>query len=54
MAFTAAWQTPLFQPVRMRPNIRLHDVKTASHSFADAASRHWLYDHVADVLQTPD
>jgi exosortase A-associated hydrolase 1 len=53
MAFTAAWKSPLFQLVRKRPNIRLHDVETASHSFADATSRRWLYDRIADVLKSP-
>jgi exosortase A-associated hydrolase 1 len=53
MAFTAAWQQALFQPLRDKPNIRLHSVETASHSFADPASRRWLYERVAGVLKSP-
>jgi exosortase A-associated hydrolase 1 len=54
MAFLAAWHSPLFGRVRDRANIRLQDVKTASHSFADAASRRWLYERIEDVLKLPD
>lgn len=54
MAFLAAWHSPVFLYVRSRANIRLQDVKTASHSFADPVSRRWLYDRIEDVLKLPE
>jgi exosortase A-associated hydrolase 1 len=54
LEFLTAWRDAMFEAVRKRSNIRLMEVSTASHSFADPASRRWLYDRVEDVLKSPD
>ena len=51
MAFMAAWKSPLFAEARNKVAIASFD--TASHSFADAASRQWLYDQIEERLTRP-
>lgn len=50
LAFMAAWNSAAFGPARNAPHICITKTRTASHSFADAESRAWLYQHVADIL----
>lgn len=54
MAFMAAWNSSAFEHVRRRPNIQLATYSTASHSFADAASRAWLYAQIFAFIKQPD
>ncbi|MES2781999.1 MAG: hydrolase 1, exosortase A system-associated [Pseudomonadota bacterium] len=51
MAFLAAWKSAGFKAARTKPNIVLETHNTASHSFADAPSRAWLYAQVERVLK---
>jgi alpha-beta hydrolase superfamily lysophospholipase len=53
MAFMAAWKSAAFGHVRRRPNIQLATCSTASHSFADAASRAWLYAQILKFIKQP-
>jgi exosortase A-associated hydrolase 1 len=43
MAFMAAWKDQCFATVRARSNVTVASCPTASHSFADAPSRSWLF-----------
>lgn len=54
MAFMAAWNSPACASVRRQPNIQLASYPTASHSFADAASRAWLYAQVEAFIRRLD
>jgi exosortase A-associated hydrolase 1 len=51
MAFLAAWKDKDFDAVRARDTITLTSFSTASHSFADAAAKHWLLDHIGYILR---
>jgi exosortase A-associated hydrolase 1 len=53
MAFMTAWKSAAFGHVRRRPNIRLGTYPTASHSFADTASRAWLYAQILKFIKQP-
>jgi exosortase A-associated hydrolase 1 len=53
MAFIGAWQSEVFADVRARPNVRLAQFDTASHGFADVASRHWLFEQIESQCQAP-
>ena len=46
MAFMTAWKSPLFAQVRNKATIASFD--TASHSFADAGSKAWLYERISE------
>lgn len=46
LAFYGAWNSPTFAVVRAKANITLSTVDSASHSFADAASRGWLIEQI--------
>lgn len=48
LAFISAWNGDFF--VRVRSRIRLLGCDTASHSFADAAAKEWLYRQVTEAL----
>jgi len=50
LAFMGAWKGDAFADARNGGNIVLASFGTASHSFADALSKEWLYEQVADVL----
>lgn len=43
LAFTASWKTSLFDAVRNAEKVTLESCDTASHSFADASAKDWLY-----------
>lgn len=47
LAFLGAWKSGLFDAVRQSPDIQPHSFDTASHSFADAPARTWLYGQIA-------
>ena len=53
LAFFGAYKTPLFDAVRSRADVTLSRCDTASHSFADATAKAWLYDHIASALSGP-
>lgn len=48
IAFADAYKTPAFDAVR--PHIRLERLDTASHSFASAADKNWLFERVSAAL----
>ena len=50
LAFMASWKTGLFDAVRNADNCSLELFDTASHSFADAQSKDWLYRQIACKL----
>ena len=50
LAFIEAYKTPLFDAVRTRTDVALAKCDTASHSFADATAKAWLYDHIGRAL----
>ena len=50
LAFIRAYKSPLFDAVRSRTDVTLSKCDSASHSFADAAAKTWLYDHIARAL----
>jgi exosortase A-associated hydrolase 1 len=50
LAFMGAWQSEHFVAARNAGNVRLASFGTASHSFADVASKEWLYAQVSDAL----
>lgn len=54
MAFMAAWNSPAFEHARRPHNIQLATYSTASHSFADADSRAWLYAQILAFIKQPD
>jgi exosortase A-associated hydrolase 1 len=51
MAFKATWKDTGFDAVRTRDTITLTSFATASHSFADAAAKHWLLDRIGYILR---
>ena len=50
LAFIGAYKTALFETVRSRANVTLSKCDSASHSFADAIAKAWLYDRIASAL----
>jgi exosortase A-associated hydrolase 1 len=50
MAFIGAWESAIFANVRKLPNLRLSKVDSASHSFANDASKAWLFAQISDAL----
>ncbi len=42
LAFRGHWEGAAFAAVRQRPGVLLEEIDSASHSFADTASREWL------------
>jgi hypothetical protein len=54
LAFIAAWKSNLFDDARKAAHIRLSSTDTASHSFADATSKAWLYRQIEDCLKQQD
>jgi exosortase A-associated hydrolase 1 len=50
LAFMGAWKSDLFEAVRGNGHVRMNSCDTASHSFADAAAKDWLYAQVAEAL----
>lgn len=50
LAFASAWRGSAFDAVRQRTDISLHTLDSASHSFADVASKAWLREQIEDAL----
>jgi exosortase A-associated hydrolase 1 len=50
LAFMGVYKNRLFDPVRDKANIRISTVHSASHSFADEASREWLIAEIQKAL----
>lgn len=50
LAFTGSWKNGLFDAVRNSGRVHLASFDTASHSFADASAKAWLYAQIAKVL----
>ncbi len=51
LAFMADWKSPVFAPVRQRSNVALASIDSASHSFAEANAKAWLFDRLGFVLR---
>lgn len=51
LAFHGVWNSPTYAVVRAKANIKLSIVDSASHSFADTASRKWLVEQIEAVLE---
>ena len=51
MAFMGAWHSAEFADARALAHIQMDQFDTASHGFADDASRRWLYDNIHKTLQ---
>jgi exosortase A-associated hydrolase 1 len=54
LAFMASWKSALFDAARQAGHIQVNSFDTASHSFADAAAKLWLYARITEVLAEPD
>lgn len=50
-AFLAAWNSKAFEAVRALPNISTETLNSASHSFADDSSKHWLENQLLEALE---
>ena len=50
MAFMGAWNTEAFAGPRSRTNIKMEQFDTASHGFADAESRLWLFSQIGKTF----
>lgn len=48
--FMAGWKSSDFADIREKPNIALRTVDTASHGFADDASKQWLKERLFEAL----
>lgn len=51
LAFLGTYKDAIFDPVRARPNVSLSRFNSASHSFADAAAKAWLYERIDRTLK---
>lgn len=49
LGFMGVWKDALFTPVRANGNVQLSAFDTASHSFADDASKYWLQQNIAHI-----
>ncbi len=52
LAFMGAYKDALFDPVRARADVTLSRCGSASHSFADAAAKEWLYEQIGQILKS--
>jgi exosortase A-associated hydrolase 1 len=50
LAFMGYWKSGLFDAARETGHVQLASFDTASHSFADAAAKEWLYTQIAKAL----
>ena len=50
-AFIAAWESNDYRSVRDRDQLDMRSIDSASHSFADAASKAWLEDQLVEMLE---
>lgn len=51
IAFAGAWKSPAFDAARAR--VRITERDTASHSFASAEDKQWLFEQVREALYPP-
>ncbi len=51
-AFLAAWNSRDFERPRSNSAIRIETIDSASHSFADVASRDWLAEQILEALRS--
>jgi hypothetical protein len=51
LAFMAAWRDAAFKDARSNRNVTLTSTDSASHSFADAAAKAWLYSQIEAELK---
>jgi exosortase A-associated hydrolase 1 len=51
LAFLGAFKDAVFDSVRARPDVTLSRCDSASHSFADAAAKAWLYEQIERALK---
>ncbi len=51
LAFMGAFKDTLFDAVRARSDVTPVNCNTASHSFADATAKAWLYDQIEQALK---
>jgi exosortase A-associated hydrolase 1 len=51
LAFMGAWADDRFQPVRAKAAIKLEQIDSASHSFADIAANKWLLEQLLTALR---
>ncbi|GAB5488656.1 MAG: hypothetical protein Pars2KO_22260 [Parasphingorhabdus sp.] len=52
LAFMSAWKSNDYKELQNRSNIRLLELDSASHSFADTHSKKWLNDQISDFLRS--
>lgn len=50
MAFMEAYKSKDFTQVRDNPNVNISSTNSASHSFADKASKSWFYEKLSSLL----
>ena len=50
LAFNAAWKNKAFDHAHQRPDLRLVQLDSASHSFANAKDKAWLFEQIMSVL----
>lgn len=50
LAFMGSWKSNLFDMARNAAHVRLASIDTASHSFADASAKAWLYGQITKML----
>lgn len=50
LAFMGTYKDALFEPVRARLDVTLSRCDSASHSFADADAKAWLYERIEESL----
>jgi exosortase A-associated hydrolase 1 len=50
LAFRSHWNNAAFAPARRRADVKLEEIDSASHSFADTASADWLRTQIATAL----
>ncbi len=51
LAFLGAWSGSAFDVPRTKTNIAMHQIDSASHSFADDAAKAWLLERIGEVLR---
>ena len=51
LAFHEAWKSDSYKTIAAKPNIKLLQIDSASHSFADAESKQWLLTQILEVLK---
>lgn len=50
LAFMAAWNSDIFAEIRPKANIKIANIDSASHSFADAEAKDWLQSQILGML----